>query len=336
MITVLYVDDEPDLLEIGKIFLEETGDFSVTTVDSASAAFDLLKTQHFDAIISDYQMPETDGLEFLKQVRLLYKELPFILFTGKGREDIVILALNLGADFYLQKGGDPKSQYAELAHKIRQAAGKKQAEQALIRSQAYLHQIFSSVKAGIMIIDYATHEIVDVNPAGTDLIGLSREQIIGNTCHKFICPAEEGLCPITDLHKSIDNSERVLITADGKKVPVIKYVTRINLEGRECLLETFIDNRERKQAEEDLLQKTEDLHAAYEELTATEEELRSQYDKLVISEQNLRESEEKFRALVEQSLDGTIITDFSGTVRFVNPRTSRRNSAKKLSMILQK
>ena len=112
----------------------------------------------------------------------------------------------------------------------------------------------------------------------------------------------------------------MLVAADGKEVPIIKYVTRINLEGHEYLLETFIDNRERKQAEESLIQKTEELHAAYEELTATEEELRSQHDKLVISEQNLRESEEKFRALVEQSLDGTIITDFSGTVRFVNPR----------------
>ncbi len=320
MITVLYVDDEPELLEIGKIFLEGTGDFSVTTVDSVSAAFDVLKTNHFDAIISDYQMPDIDGLEFLKQVRLLYREIPFILFTGRGREDIVILALNLGADFYLQKGGEPKSQYAELAHKVRQAAGKKLAEQALIQSQAYLNQIFSSVKAGIMIVDYVTHEIVDINPAAMDLIGLPREQIIGNRCHRFICPAEEGQCPISDLHKTIDNTERVLITGQGMKIPIIKYVTRVTLETRECLLETFIDNRERKQAEDNLLQKTEDLHAAYEELTATEEELRFQFDKLVISEQNLRESEDKFRALVEQSLDGTIITDFSGTLLFANPR----------------
>lgn len=281
-------------------------------------------------------MPEIDGLEFLKQVRLLYREIPFILFTGRGREDIVILALNLGVDFYLQKGGDPKSQYAELAHKIRQATGKKQAEQALIQSQAYLNQIFSSVKAGIMIIDYVTHEIVDVNPAGMDLIGLPREQIIGNICHKFICPAEAGQCPITDHHKTIDNTERVLLTHLGKRVSIIKYVTRVTLEGRECLLETFIDNSERKQAEDNLIQKTEDLHAAYEELTATEEELRFHFDKLVISEQNLRESEDKFRALVEQSLDGTIITDFSGTMLFANPRIGEIIGHKQISDLVGK
>lgn len=320
MITVLYVDDEPALLELGKLFLEETGDFSVTTAESAGAALDLLAAKHFDAIISDYQMPETDGLELLKQVRYLYGDIPFILFTGRGREEVVILALNLGVDFYLQKGGDPKSQYAELTHKVWQATSKKQTEQALIQSQGYLDQIFSSVKAGIMVVDGATHDIVDINPAGAEMIGLPKEEILGKICHKFICPAQEGQCPITDLKKNIDNSERVLISNEGKVVPIIKFVTQINFEGRDCLLETFFDISSRKQVEEELLRKNEALNATYEEMAATEEELRYQYDKLVIGEQNLKESEEKFRALVEQSLDGTIITDFSGTIRFVNPR----------------
>ncbi|MEI6842712.1 MAG: response regulator [Methanomicrobiales archaeon] len=66
---VLYFDDETDLLEIGKLFIEQSGDFSVTTIDSASAALNLIKIEQFDAIISDYQMPEMDGFQFLKEVR---------------------------------------------------------------------------------------------------------------------------------------------------------------------------------------------------------------------------------------------------------------------------
>ena len=119
LLSILYVDDEPSLLEIGKLFLEQRGQFSVETVTSAPAALTLLKTKTYDAIISDYQMPDMNGIEFLKEVRASGNTIPFILFTGRGREEIVIQAINEGADFYLQKGGEPKSQFAELIQKIK-------------------------------------------------------------------------------------------------------------------------------------------------------------------------------------------------------------------------
>jgi DNA-binding NarL/FixJ family response regulator len=59
---------------------------------------------------------------FYKQARARFGDLPSILFTGKGREAVVIEALNNGADVYLQKGGDIKAQFAELTHKITKAA----------------------------------------------------------------------------------------------------------------------------------------------------------------------------------------------------------------------
>jgi len=125
---VLYADDEPDLLNIGKLFLERSGDFSVATVCSASAALELLKKEQFDAIISDYQMPGMDGIQFLIEVRKKYGSTPFILFTGKGREEVVIKALNEGADFYLQKGGDPSAQFAELINKVGYAVRRRRSE----------------------------------------------------------------------------------------------------------------------------------------------------------------------------------------------------------------
>ena len=105
MISILYVDDEPGLLEIGKIFLERSGQFSVDTSTSALAALAMLDAKKYDAIISDYQMPEMDGIRFLKKIRASGNTLPFIILTGRGREEIVIQALNEGATFYLQKGG---------------------------------------------------------------------------------------------------------------------------------------------------------------------------------------------------------------------------------------
>jgi len=130
-IRALYVDDEPGLLEVARLFLEQSPEFSVETATSAKAALNSPAIASCDAIISDYQMPGMDGIAFLKGVREKYGDIPFILFTGRGREEVVIEAINNGADFYLQKGGDPTAQFAELAHKIRQAVSRKRSQDEL-------------------------------------------------------------------------------------------------------------------------------------------------------------------------------------------------------------
>ena len=78
--------------------------------------------RNYHVVVSDYAMPGMDGIAFLKAVRSRKLEIPFILFTGKSREEVVIEALNSGADYYLQKDGNPKILFAELSHQIRQAA----------------------------------------------------------------------------------------------------------------------------------------------------------------------------------------------------------------------
>jgi PAS domain S-box-containing protein len=133
MMKILYTDDEPTLLEIGKMFLEQSGEMQVETATSADEAIVLLEEHMFDAVVSDYQMPGMDGIEFLKHLRGKKNRTPFILFTGRGREEVVIEAINNGADFYLQKGGDPISQFAELEHKIRLAVERRNAEITLLR-----------------------------------------------------------------------------------------------------------------------------------------------------------------------------------------------------------
>ncbi|KQC04005.1 MAG: hypothetical protein APR53_04145 [Methanoculleus sp. SDB] len=134
-IHVLYVDDESALLDIAKLFLEKEGEFAVDTLTSATEALTCIPTERYDAIISDYQMPEMDGIEFLQQVRRSGNGIPFILFTGRGREEVVIEAINNGADFYIQKGGQPRAQFAELAHKVRQAVQRRRAEMSLQESE---------------------------------------------------------------------------------------------------------------------------------------------------------------------------------------------------------
>ncbi len=115
----MVVDDEPDLCMVTKEFLEMDGDMAADIATSVDEARRELSQNHYDVVVSDYQMPQEDGLSFLRSLRSAGNSVPFILFTGKGREEVVIRALNLGADSYLQKGGDAGSQYAELKHLIR-------------------------------------------------------------------------------------------------------------------------------------------------------------------------------------------------------------------------
>ena len=134
VLRVLYVDDEPALLDIGKLFLEKNGEFAIHTSISARDALEQIKTEHYDAIVSDYQMPDMDGIALLKHLKASGNTTPFIIFTGRGREEIVIEAINHGADFYIQKGGEPKSQFAELSNKIHYAVARRHAEEALLAS----------------------------------------------------------------------------------------------------------------------------------------------------------------------------------------------------------
>jgi PAS domain S-box-containing protein len=143
--SILYVDDEPDLLNTGKCFIEKTRGFRVHTITSAIKALECSDLLIYDAIVSDYQMPGMNGITFLKEVRKRYKEIPFILFTGRGREEIVIEAINNGANYYVQKGGDPVSLFVELVHKIRLAVDHNRANNLISRLDEYQRKLATAM-----------------------------------------------------------------------------------------------------------------------------------------------------------------------------------------------
>jgi diguanylate cyclase (GGDEF)-like protein/PAS domain S-box-containing protein len=125
--------------------------------------------------------------------------------------------------------------------------------------------ILDSVHVGILIIDPEQHRIIDVNPEASALIGVPKEKIVGQVCHTYVCPAEMGNCPITDKGQKVDKSERVLLTADGRRIPILKTVAPIELDGRSHLLESFLDISGFKllQKELEYLATTDGLTGAY-------------------------------------------------------------------------
>lgn len=110
--------------------------------------------------------------------------------------------------------------------------------------------VFEKIQTGILIVDPSTHTIIDANPIAELLIGRCRDDLIGSTCHEFVCPAKCGQCPITDLHQDIHSLERAIINAKGERIPILKTVAKATIGGKEYLIESFIDIIDRKKSEE--------------------------------------------------------------------------------------
>ena len=270
-IRILYVDDEAGLLELGKNFLED--EFSLDTAVSAGEARALMAGGNYDAIISDYQMPGEDGITFLKSVRDSYTDIPFILFTGRGREEVVIEAINNGVDFYIQKGGDARAQFAELAHKIRHAvtrhrdaAKRKIAEDALRESEAKFSRLFQSSPVVQALVDIANNAIIDINDAFVSSTGYSREEVIGRS------PESLALYVDTDTPEQIraDLRNGSAVSArevrfqrkDGEVRTCLFSVAMITMGGRPYSLSSVEDITGRKAMETELRENKQLLEKA--------------------------------------------------------------------------
>jgi PAS domain S-box-containing protein len=274
-INVLYVDDEEDLLEIGKRYLELNSDLHIVTVSSALGALAELKASKFEAVVADYQMPGMNGIELLKQIRV-HSQIPFILFTGKGREEVVIEALNSGADFYLQKGGGFKAQFAELEHKIKEAVRKRRTEQALDESEVKFQKVFNNSNDAIFIIN-SEGRFIDVNSIACRELGYSREELLQLSPLDITMP--EFAVRVSDhvretLEKGSGVFETVHLTKDGAEIP-IELTTQLFIhEGNTGIMGVARNISERRKAED-----------------------------------ALRASEERFRVLFETANDGIILID---------------------------
>jgi len=321
MIFVLYVDDEEPLLNIGKLFLEKSGEYNVDVMTSAVDALEKLKSTPYDAIVSDYQMPAMDGIEFLKIVRKEYPALPFIIFTGKGREDIAIEAFENGADFYVQKGGEPHPQFSDLSRKISIAVKHQHAEKALKESEEKYRNLVERASDGILVIQDGI--VRYCNQYLADLVGKSVKKIQGKSIFKFRTPEE---CP--KLHDSYKRRmagepvpgmyETTLKRMDGSRVFIEINAGIIVYEGKPADLVIIRDITQRKQMEAELLDKNNALHVAHDEINATVEELRKNYDELKRQEVALRASEEKFRDLYDNAPIATYTVDADGGITRAN------------------
>lgn len=175
-VRVLHVDDEPSLTDLVSIYLErEAGDvdLSVSTSNSGADALKRIRQERIDCVVSDYDMPDIDGLEFLRAVRAEHPDLPFILFTGKGSEEVARDAFRVGATDYMQKdtGTD---QYTVLANRVVNAVSQYRAKAASERYGTAIEVLDS----GVYSLD-SEGRFTSADGVFCGLTGYEREDILG-------------------------------------------------------------------------------------------------------------------------------------------------------------
>jgi len=139
-VRILYVDDDPSLTELVETYLErEREEFVVDTATSGEAGLERVAEEAVDCIVSDYDMPGLDGLEFLDAVRETEPDIPFILYTGKGSEEVASQAIANGVTFYQQKETGTE-QYELLANNVLQAVRQRRARAEAARHRRDLRQ----------------------------------------------------------------------------------------------------------------------------------------------------------------------------------------------------
>jgi PAS domain S-box-containing protein len=265
-VRVLHVDDERTIAETTASFLEtEIENASVAVETDPATALERLDDEPFDCIVSDYQMPEMDGVELLEAVRETHPDLPFILFTGKGSEEVASEAISAGVTDYLRKEGG-HDEYAVLARQIKSAV---EHRRAVERFEGFLE----SAPDAITIVD-VDGAITEVNEQAEEMFGYDRSELLGEPIELLIPERYRG--------RHADHRERYVrdpetrpmgadidlyaLRADGSEFPVDIALSPVRIGDHVEVMAAIRDISTRKWREEELREREQRLQRQNERL----------------------------------------------------------------------
>jgi len=161
-------------------------------------------------------------------------------------------------------------------------------EEKLKTSLEITENIIDNIPIGMIIV--GEDKIIQrINKAALEITGYDdKEDILGNICHKNICPADIDRCPITDLGQKVDYAEKIIIRRDGRQLPVLKTALPIKIGGQDVIIEAFMDISSLKKAETELM-----------------------------------ESRERLKAVMETIADPVVVYDVKGNLTYLNPAFTR-------------
>ena len=287
-IRILHVDDDPSMQELTKLMLLDLdSSFEIDNACCVDEAFGKLAVGHYDVVVSDYEMPQKDGLQFLTDLRKQNTQIPFVLFTGKGREEVAIKALNLGADAYCNKQGDPETVYGELSHGIKRSVEHQKAKKQLQDQTNLLVKIASQTPGmlfQLMRQPNGTYCIPYTSEAIRNIFGCSPQEV------------REDFSPIV----------KVIVPKDMEKViQSIEYSAK-HLTAWQCEYRVQIPGQQiRWLWGQSIPEKLDDGSIVWNGYNTDVTEQKR-------TAETLADSEAKYRALIENADDAILLTDLRG------------------------
>ncbi len=297
---VLLIDDEEFILSRIKSGLEKIDDFDleVDTALTAEIALEKVKKNGYVAVVSDYMLEDKDGLELLSDLKQVREDLPFILLTGKGHEDVAMEALNRGAERYLTKEKAAESGFKRLAGAINDVVEKKEITEELKRKEQLYRTVFENTGTAMALID-DDFTISFANRKFHKLIGFYEENVKGRSLLDFM--VEEDKRRMKNYNReqkegSDETPRHIDMQLKTKHEEVTHVLGRMSpIPDTKKHLVSYIDMSERKEFKD-----------IYKMMSAKEFEEQVEY--LVSKVQKLKESD-----LSEKQLD--ILKEVESTVK---------------------
>ncbi|WP_276278875.1 PAS domain-containing protein [Halorussus caseinilyticus] len=271
-IRVLLVDDDSAIADLTATYLQRANDRIETVVETdPDDALAHVVGGEVDCVVSDYEMPEMDGLEFLDRVREAAPYLPFVLFTGKGSEEIASEAISAGVTDYLQKGTGT-DQYAVLANRVENAVAQYRAEREAEEADEQIRRIFERITDAFFALD-DDWQFRYVNERAADFFGHDPEQLLGEDIREAF-DVEMGQQFRDAYREALETQEPVTLEAESKFRPGTLLEVRI-YPAEDGLSVYFRNVTERRRAQLELRetkQKIEALHDVAARAVACESE----------------------------------------------------------------
>ncbi|WP_123534724.1 hybrid sensor histidine kinase/response regulator [Halosimplex salinum] len=264
VIRVLHVDDDRDLAELTATFLEREDDrFDVEIATDADEGEERLTAGAVDCIVSDYDMPGQNGIEFLESVRTEHPDLPFILFTGKGSEEVASDAISAGVTDYLQKGSGT-DRYTVLANRIVNAVEHDRSRRLVERSRKRLREIVDSLPQLLYVTDEDGTYLL-ANEALAEFHGTTVDDIEGRHVSEVLGDdADQFLSDLADVLESGSPSRITGIELADATGEIHRFEPRVLPYGlaetdKRAVLGVSVDVTDREERERALERKNERL-----------------------------------------------------------------------------